>query len=118
MPAAWKRVPIGYNHVTRGRGLWIVSNGLHAHQLERRPIITFSAIGCCLAAAYTLAVTLFSNAEGQIIEGDAVQYYAYLRPSYSTRTSTLSTITNCCTGPTERRTCGWTPQRRPDTLSI
>jgi len=56
-----------------------VSNGLHVHQLERRPIITFSAIGCCLAAAYTLAVTLFPSGEGRIIEGDAVQYYAYLR---------------------------------------
>jgi hypothetical protein len=57
----------------------IVSNGLHLHQRERRPILTFSAIGCGLAVAYTLAVTLFAGAAGQIIEGDAVQYYAYLR---------------------------------------
>ncbi|HJO39538.1 MAG: hypothetical protein QGF21_07270 [Vicinamibacterales bacterium] len=57
----------------------IVSNGLYLHQLERRPLITFAAIGCGLAVAYTFAVTLFPSADGRIIEGDAVQYYAYLR---------------------------------------
>ncbi|HTK28845.1 MAG TPA: hypothetical protein VL309_04810 [Vicinamibacterales bacterium] len=46
-------------------------------RLERHPGPTFAAIGLVFAAAYLLALTLFPH--GRIVDGDTVQYYAYLR---------------------------------------
>ena len=56
-----------------------MSSVLSLEQLERRPAITLFALGCLIATAYVVAVTIFSSGQGRIINGDAVQYYAYLR---------------------------------------
>ena len=56
-----------------------MSSHQNLNQLERHPGVSIFAIGCCLAVTYIVAVTIFPSEQGRIIEGDAVQYYAYLR---------------------------------------
>lgn len=46
---------------------------------ERRPGRTIACIGLAFAVAYLLALTMVPRASGRILNGDAVQYYAYLR---------------------------------------
>ena len=46
---------------------------------ERHPGRTFTAVGLVLATVYIAAFTVFPRTHGRIIEGDAIQYYAYLR---------------------------------------
>jgi hypothetical protein len=47
--------------------------------LERHPGRVFSAMGVLFAVAYLTALTAFPRAHGRIIDGDTIQYYAYLR---------------------------------------
>jgi hypothetical protein len=46
---------------------------------ERRPVFVFCLIGALFAAGYLAGVLAFPSASGRIINGDAIQYYAYLR---------------------------------------
>jgi len=47
--------------------------------LEQHPGRVFAAIGLVFAAAYVTALTAFPRAHGRVLDGDAIQYYAYLR---------------------------------------
>ena len=47
--------------------------------LERRPGWTIAAIGMLFASVYVLALTAFPREHGRILDGDSIQYYAYLR---------------------------------------
>jgi hypothetical protein len=47
--------------------------------IERRPGWTFAAAGLLFAATYVSVLGLFPRAHGRILDGDAIQYYAYLR---------------------------------------
>lgn len=46
---------------------------------ERRPGLTIVAIGVAMAVAYLTAMTAFPRSHGRVVDGDAIQYYAYLR---------------------------------------
>ena len=48
-------------------------------RLDRHPGRTIVTIGVLFAVAYLSAVTLFPRSHGRIINGDGIQYYAYLR---------------------------------------
>ncbi len=48
-------------------------------RLDRHPGRTIIAVGVLFAVAYVSAITLFPRAHGRIIDGDGIQYYAYLR---------------------------------------
>ncbi len=47
--------------------------------LERRPGAVFAALGTVFAVAYLAAFTAFPSTHGRVLDGDAIQYYAYLR---------------------------------------
>lgn len=47
--------------------------------LEHRPGAVFAALGAVLVAAYLVALTAFPRPHGRVLDGDAIQYYAYLR---------------------------------------
>jgi hypothetical protein len=47
-------------------------------RLERHPGPTFAAIGACFAVLYVAAIVLRPDRQ-RIVDGDAIQYYAYLR---------------------------------------
>ena len=47
--------------------------------LERRPGRVFVAIGLVFAVFYVIALGAFPRVQGRIIDGDTIQYYAYLR---------------------------------------
>ena len=47
--------------------------------VEDHPAATIGAIGVVFAAAYLVAVFGFGRAHGRIVNGDAIQYVAYLR---------------------------------------
>lgn len=47
--------------------------------LERRPGAVFAAIGALFAVAYLSAFTAFPRTDGRVLDGDAIQYYVYLR---------------------------------------
>ena len=47
--------------------------------LERRPYVVIVTIGIIFSLAYLAAMTLFPRAHGRIIDGDGIQYYAYVR---------------------------------------
>lgn len=46
---------------------------------ERHPGRVFAVIGLVFAIAYVTALTAFPRNQGRIINGDSIQYYAYLR---------------------------------------
>jgi hypothetical protein len=46
---------------------------------EARPPLTLSLAGMVLAVGYTAGVFAFPATHGRIVNGDAIQYYAYLR---------------------------------------
>jgi len=46
---------------------------------ERHPGRVIAAIGGIFAVMYVTALTLFPRSHGRIVDGDAIQYYAYLR---------------------------------------
>ena len=48
-------------------------------RLERYPGRTIIGIGVTFAIAYVIAMTVFPRVHGRIIDGDGIQYYAYLR---------------------------------------
>jgi len=48
-------------------------------RLERRPGAVFTAVGAVFIAAYLVALTAFPKVNGRVLDGDAIQYYAYLR---------------------------------------
>jgi|TARA_B100001964_G_scaffold242845_1_gene318868 hypothetical protein len=48
-------------------------------RFERHPGRTIIGIGVVFAIAYVIAMTMFPRAHGRIIDGDGIQYYAYLR---------------------------------------
>jgi hypothetical protein len=52
---------------------------LRLEPLERHPGRVLATVGVMFAAAYLIAQTAFPRAHGRIIDGDAVQYYVYLR---------------------------------------
>ncbi|MDP6373168.1 MAG: hypothetical protein QF463_00560 [Vicinamibacterales bacterium] len=56
-----------------------MAHTLGLDRLERHPGRTIVAVGVLFAVAYVSAVTLFPRAHGRIIDGDGIQYYAYLR---------------------------------------
>ncbi len=63
--------------LTRTR-LW----GLPAAALrtaEARPAATFTLVGLAFAVAYLVGVLAFPSGSGRIINGDAIQYFAYLQ---------------------------------------
>jgi hypothetical protein len=47
--------------------------------LERRPAWTFAVVGLVFATTYVAVLGLFPRGHGRILDGDAIQYYAYLR---------------------------------------
>lgn len=47
--------------------------------LERHPGATFAILGMLALAAYLVALIFFPRPHGRILDGDAIQYYAYLR---------------------------------------
>jgi len=47
--------------------------------VDRRCGLVFAGIGVLSVAAYLVAHTLFPRPHGRILDGDAIQYYAYLR---------------------------------------
>jgi hypothetical protein len=47
--------------------------------LERRPGAVFAALGALSIAAYLVALTVFPRPHNRVLDGDAIQYYAYLR---------------------------------------
>ena len=47
--------------------------------LERHPGRVLTAIGLVFAVLYITAFTVFPRGHGRIVEGDTIQYYAYLR---------------------------------------
>ncbi len=47
--------------------------------LERHPVRVLASIGVVFVLAYVLALTLVPRSRGQIVRGDTIQYYAYLR---------------------------------------
>ena len=57
----------------------VVSYLLNLQRLEQRPIRTIIVIAAVLAFAYILAMTSSLGWNDQIMNGDAIQYYAYLR---------------------------------------
>ena len=46
---------------------------------ERRPYLVIIAIGLVFSLAYLIAMTVFPRAHGRVIDGDGIQYYAYVR---------------------------------------
>ena len=46
---------------------------------ERRPYVVIVTIGIMFSLAYVMAMTLFPRAHGRVIDGDGIQYYAYVR---------------------------------------
>jgi len=46
---------------------------------ERRPYAVIVAIGIIFSLAYLMAMTLFPRTHGRVIDGDGIQYYAYIR---------------------------------------
>lgn len=48
-------------------------------QVERSPGRLFAGVGVLLIGAYVLALTVFPRPNGRTLNGDAIQYYAYLR---------------------------------------
>ena len=46
---------------------------------ERRPYVVILTIGGIFSLAYLVAMTLFPRAHGRVIDGDGIQYYAYIR---------------------------------------
>lgn len=46
---------------------------------EARPVVTFWLIGAVLAVGYLAGVLAFPSSGGRIINGDGLQYFAYLR---------------------------------------
>ena len=54
-----------------------ISNALDF--LERRPYLVILTIGGIFSLAYLFAMTLFPRAHGRVIDGDGIQYYAYIR---------------------------------------
>ena len=55
----------------------MMSNTLE--HFERRPYTVIVAIGIIFSVAYLMAMTLFPREHGRIIDGDGIQYYAYVR---------------------------------------
>jgi hypothetical protein len=47
--------------------------------IERRPAWTFLAVGLLFAVTYVAVLGFFPRSHGRILDGDAIQYYAYLR---------------------------------------
>ncbi len=47
--------------------------------IERRHGLVFAVVGTLCAAAYLVALTAFPRPHGRLLDGDAIQYYAYLR---------------------------------------
>ena len=48
-------------------------------RLEQQPGRTITAIGVLFATTYVIATTVFPGSSPQVIDGDAIQHYAYLR---------------------------------------
>lgn len=69
---------LGYNRDSLPRDL-PVPRSLGLEHLEHRPYRTIAVIGAAFAVAYLAAMTMFPRAHGRIIDGDGIQYYAYLR---------------------------------------
>jgi hypothetical protein len=46
---------------------------------ERRPLVTFAAVGLACAIIYLTGVLLVPSRSGRVINGDAIQYFAYLQ---------------------------------------
>lgn len=46
---------------------------------EGRPLATIALVGLVFAAAYLLGVLVFPSSSGRVINGDAIQYFAYLQ---------------------------------------
>jgi hypothetical protein len=46
---------------------------------ETRPVATLTLVGFAFAVAYLCGVLLFPSGSGRIINGDAIQYFAYLQ---------------------------------------
>ena len=55
----------------------MLSNTLE--HFERRPYTVIVAIGILFSVAYLMAMTQFPRDHGRIIDGDGIQYYAYVR---------------------------------------
>ena len=47
--------------------------------MEARPAATFTLVGLAFAVAYLVGVLAFPSGSGRIINGDAIQYFAYLQ---------------------------------------
>jgi hypothetical protein len=60
-------------------GRWIGRGSAALRWAEARPPRTFALIGVVLAVGYLAGVFAFPARHGRIINGDAIQYYAYLR---------------------------------------
>ena len=62
-----------------GVGSVLVKSPFSLEWLEKRPVKVISAIGVIFALAYLSAALIFPRGHGRIVNGDAIQYYAYLR---------------------------------------
>ena len=56
-----------------------LSRFLSLEPFEQHPGRVFAAIGLVFAVAYVTALTAFPRGHGRVLDGDAIQYYAYLR---------------------------------------
>ena len=62
-----------------GVGSVLVRSLLSLEWFEQRPGTVICAIGFVFAVAYLSATLIFPRGHGRIVNGDAIQYYAYLR---------------------------------------
>jgi hypothetical protein len=62
----------------RGRGLRRAF-AAPVEAAERRPLVTLAAVGVCCALTYLAGVLLVPSSVGRVINGDAIQYFAYLQ---------------------------------------
>ena len=56
-----------------------VTRLLTLEPLERRPGWAITGVAILFASIYVIALTVFPREHGRILDGDAIQYYAYLR---------------------------------------
>lgn len=62
----------------RGRGLRRLL-AVPVEAVERRPLATLALVGLCCALVYLTGVLVVPSRAGRVINGDAIQYFAYLQ---------------------------------------